>query len=134
MKRILMTAAIGLTLWGSAAAAEPPACRGAYEIVRTSTIKPGKMQIFLKAVHDHQAWYLSHGLKDHILLGRVLARDADASGFSASTAMTVHTDLSQMAPPAQSANDAAWNAYVAEYRDSSDLVSTVIVCLEPAPR
>jgi hypothetical protein len=127
---------VGLIVTGSASAAmaQPPACRGAYEIVRNSVVKPGKMELFLKAVRDHQAWYTAHGLKDRIIVGRVLAPDADSSGFSSSLAMTIHTDLSQMAPPAHAPDDAAWTGYVAEYKGSSDLTNTAVVCLESSMR
>jgi len=134
---MMIFAVFGLTGLATATLAQPstqpPACGGAYEVVRLSTIKPGKMQLFLKAVHDHQAWYADHGLKDHILVGRILSTEADASGFSPTSALTVHTDLSQMAPPAHAPDDAAWNAYTAEYKASSDVTTMDVVCLEPSP-
>ncbi len=134
MKYVLVIASIGLSACASAAMAQAPTCNGAYEVVRNSVVKPGKMDLFLKAVQDHQAWYTAHGLKDRIIVGRVLAHDADSSGFSSSSAMTVHTDLSQMAPPAHAPDDAAWNRYIAEYRESSDLTNTAVVCMESSIR
>jgi hypothetical protein len=133
-KSTLILAVFGLAAFTSAAMAEPPACGGSYEVVRNSTIKPGKMALFLKAVHDHQTWYADHGLKDRILVGRILSHDADSGGFSSSSAMTIHTDLSQMAPPAHAPDDAAWNAYVEEYKASSDLTNTSVVCMEAPPK
>jgi hypothetical protein len=130
----LILAAFGLAAFASAAMAEPPTCGGAYQVVRNSTIKPGKMALFLKAVHDHQAWYADHGMKDRILVGRILSHDSDAGGFSSSSAMTIHTDLSQMAPPAHAPDDAAWNAYVEEYKASSDLGAMAVVCVEAPPK
>jgi hypothetical protein len=134
MKYVVIIVAIGLCAGASAAMAQAPTCNGAYEVVRNIVVKPGKKELFLKAVQDHQAWYTAHGLKDRIILGRVLAHDADSSGFSSSLAMTVHTDLSQMAPPAHAPDDAAWNRYIAEYKESSDVTNMTVVCLESLTR
>jgi hypothetical protein len=134
MKYLLAVLSIGLSGWGAKAAAQAPSCSGNYEVVRTSTVKPGKMDLFLKAAQDHQDWYRAHGMKDRIIVGRVFSQDADSAGFSSSLAMTVHTDLSQMGPPAHAPDDAAWNHYVAEYKESSDLTNTAVVCLESAPK
>ena len=115
--------------WAQAQAAKVPACHGSYEIVRTSTIKPGKMDLFLKAVRDHQAWYVAHGKRDRIMVGRVLTHE-DASGLSPTTAMTFHTDMSTLGPPPHAADDTAWNAYVAEYQASADLTDMKPICRE----
>jgi hypothetical protein len=109
-----------------ALAQTPPPCTGHYEVIRTDTIKPGKMDLFKKAVQDHQAWYKAHGLSDRIFLGEVLTPGV---GFSPTTAMTVHTDMKAAGAPPHAPDDAAWNAYVAEYKASSDVVSTSVVCL-----
>ena len=134
MKHAVFLATVALTTLASAAIAAPPTCGGTYQVMRQSTVKPGQMALFLKAVGDHQAWYQAHGLKDRILVGRVLSGDAGPDGFSSSKVMTLHTDLTNMAPPAHAADDAAWNAYVAEYKASSDLGDTSVVCVEPAPK
>jgi hypothetical protein len=134
MKYAIILASAALTAVASAAIAAPPACGGSYQVIRNSTVKPGQMDLFLKAVRDHQAWYVAHGLKDRILVGRVLSVDAGPDGFSSTRAMTFHTDLTDMAPPAHAADDAAWNAYVAEYKASSDLADMAVVCVEPVAR
>lgn len=140
MKSLIPLAAVALSGLAAlaapvaaATAPPPPRCDGSYELIRSSTVKPGRINLFLKAVRDHQAWYAAHGMKDRILVGRVLGPDADASGFSPTVALTIHTDLAELQAPAHAADDAAWNAYIAEYRDSSDLIDTKVVCREAAP-
>lgn len=128
----LLALSVGMAVSASSAFAQDsrlPACSGRYEMVRTDAIKPGKLGEFLQAVHDHQAWYTAHGFKDRILVGRILSPDHGADGFSQSIALTIHTD----ATSAQTPHDASWDAYVAEYRDSSDVMSGVVVCVAPPP-
>jgi hypothetical protein len=130
----LLAVSLGMAVSASSAFAQdsaPPACSGNYEIIRTDTIKPGKLDEFLKAVHDHQAWYTAHGFKDRVLVGRIWSPDHGADGFSGATAMTIHTDMTSTQMPRD--RDAGWDAYVAEYRDSSDVAATAIVCVAPAP-
>jgi hypothetical protein len=111
-----------------AAAQTPPACAGHYEVIRTDTVKPGQMAAFRKAVMDQQAWYKNHGLKDRILIGTVLE---PGSGFSATSALTIHTDMAAAASPPHD-HDPAWDAFVAEYKASSDVVATYVVCVAEA--
>jgi hypothetical protein len=119
------TAAAGAT----AAAAQAPVCDGRYEVIRTDTVKPGQMELFKKAVADHQAWYVAHKLPDHILIGRVLQpRGAPGGPFSDTTVMTFHTDAATPGSPPHD-GDKAWDHYVAEYNASSDVVSTTVVCI-----
>ena len=114
---------------GAAAAQQMPPCAGHYEVVRTDTVKPGKMELFKKAIADHQAWYVAHKMPDRIMLGQVLLPKGAAGGpFSDSSVMTIHTDAAGPSAPPH-ANDKAWDAYVAEYNASSDVVSTTIVCV-----
>jgi ABC-type nitrate/sulfonate/bicarbonate transport system substrate-binding protein len=129
--------ALALSLTFAAAAASPalaarlPDCPGDYAVIRTSTVKPGKLDEFLKAVRDNQAWYASHGLPDRILFGHLADRDAQGvptGAFSPNLVTTIHTSRPPT-PPAVAADDAQWQAFVAEYEDSSDLASVAAVCL-----
>jgi hypothetical protein len=125
---------VGMALGASSAFAQgptPPPCSGHYEIIRSDTIKPGKLDEFLKAVHDHQAWYAAHGFQDHILVGRILAPGGGPDGFSETIALTIHTDIASIQAPRD--RDAAWDAYVAEYNDSSDVTNQAIVCVASVP-
>ncbi len=126
VKAILALVALTAAGATSALAQTPPPCAGHYEVIRTDTVKPGKMDLFKKAIKDHQAWYAAHGLPDRIFLGEVLTPGV---GFSPTTAMTVHTDMKASSAPPHAKDDLAWNAYVAEYQASSDVVSTSVVCL-----
>jgi hypothetical protein len=123
---ILATATVSPTL-----AARLPECHGDYAVIRTSTIKPGKLDDFRKAVHDNQAWYTAHGLGDRVMLGQMVEKDAQgayADSFSPTTVMTIHTNRSPT-PPIHAPDDAQWNGFVAEYEASSDLISAEAVCL-----
>lgn len=128
MQKTFALAFLALTASATAAAAQTPACDGHFELIRTDTIKPGKMDLFKKAVADHQAWYTAHKLPDHILLGQILQPKGAATPFSETTAITIHTDAAGPgAPPHE--GDAAWDQYVAEYKASSDVVSSITVCV-----
>lgn len=117
---------------GSPALAAPlPYCAGYYAIIRTSTVKPGKLDDFRRAVHDNQAWYIAHGLKDTILFGLVADRDANGEPtgtYAPNMVMTVHTNRAPT-QPVHAPDDAQWSAFVAEYEASSDLVSASAVCM-----
>ncbi len=126
----LLALSLGLALSASSAFAQDhtrPACSGRYDTVRTDAIKPGKLEEFLKAVRDHQAWYTARGRKDRIMVGRIV--DRDHGGFSETTAYSFHIDDD----PAELPHDASWNAFVAEYKDSSQITSEALICMAPAP-
>jgi len=106
-----------------------PACDGDIAIVRVSAIKPGQMQAFMSAVAAHKAWYRSHGFNDNVIVAsRVMLRDekTGALNYSDSEVVTYH-----VRPPRQadSRKDAAWDAYVKQYRDSSDIKNEYITCM-----
>jgi hypothetical protein len=131
----LLALSLGMAAAASSAFAQdrtPPACSGRYEIVRTDAIRSGKLDEFLKAVHDHQAWYSAHGFKDQVLVGRIVSPDHGPDGFSRSVALTIHTDVTATHMPPHEP-DAGWDAYVAEYTDSSDVMASALVCVAPAP-
>jgi len=131
MKVVFAATLAASTILATAAFAAPPACAGRYEYVRTDAIKPGKMDLFLKAVHDHQAWYAAHGMPDHIRLGRVV--DPQTGAISQTTAVTAHTDDQSGGAAPHKADDAAWNAYVQEYKDSSTVTNAALICFTAAP-
>ena len=108
-----------------------PVCDGDIAIVRITTVKPGHMQAYMAAVAAHKAWYRNHGFKDNVIVAsRVIVRDER-------TGTMKYTDSDVVAyhirPPGsaqtQSKRDAAWDAYVKQYRDSSDIKSEYITCM-----
>ena len=110
-----------------------PACFGDMATVRLSQIKPGgSLQGFLKAVEAHKAWYRANGVTDNdIVAARVLVRDEKTGlpiKYSDSEVMSFH-----LRPPGASRtpnkNDAAWDAFVKQYRDNSDLKSEYWACI-----
>ena len=125
MMRFLIAAALTIA---PAFAQGLPTCDGDYSVVRVSTVKPGKMQAFLKAVADHKQWYRSHGIKDNIIVAsRVVERDSDthALRYSETEIVTLHIHT----PADEGQHDAAWDAFVAEYRDASDIKSEYRTCM-----
>jgi hypothetical protein len=108
-----------------------PKCDGDYAIVRVSTIKPGAMEGFLAAVSAHKAWYRSHGFSDNIIVAsRVISinEKTHAMAYSDTEVITYH-----VRPPGgaqtQPKKDAAWDAYVKQYRDTSDIKSEYLSCM-----
>jgi len=132
MRVALLFAAVTF-LWSVPALPQSPAdlCTGDVTVVRVSTIKPGAMQTFMAAVAAHKAWYRANGVTDNeIVTAPVLVRDQATKLWKLSDieVMSFH-----IRPPANSRTpnrgDAAWNAYVKQYRDSSDLKSEYMTCM-----
>jgi hypothetical protein len=108
-----------------------PACDGDIAIVRVSAIKPGGMQGFMAAVAAHKAWYRDHGFKDNVIVAsKVILRDdkTGAMRYSDAEVVTYH-----VRPPGgaqtQAKRDAAWDVYVKQYRDTSDIKSEYMTCM-----
>ena len=104
-----------------------PACDGSYAIVRVSTIKPGEIQTFMQAIAAHKAWYRGHGYSDNIIVSsRIVERGEHGTPpkYSDTQVMTFHIN-----PPTEVQHDAAWDAYVKLYRDSSDVVQEYQICM-----
>ena len=102
----------------------PPACAGVIDIVRVSTVKPGKMDTFLKAVEAQTAWYKQQGTTDEISVIRLV--DTKTGGYSDTEVMTSHTE-----PDGQEgkrAPNAGYEAFVALFRASSDIQQQFIGC------
>lgn len=133
--RSALSLTIAAVLYAAAASAQtaPPACFGDMTTVRVSQIKPGgSLQGFMKAVEAHKAWYRANGVMDNdIVAARVFVRD-EKTGAPAK-----HSDTEIMSfhlrPPAASRtpnkNDAAWEAFVKQYRDNADLKSEYWACI-----
>jgi hypothetical protein len=132
MRTALFLAALASLLVPSAFAQNaPPACDGDIAIVRIATIKPGAMQGYLAAVAAHKAWYRNHGFKDNVIVAsRVILRDdkTGAMKYSDTEVVTYH-----IRPPSStqtdSKRDAAWDAYVKRYRDTSAIKAEYLTCM-----
>ena len=127
-----MRIAIFLILAAQAMFAQMPACDGDIVIVRVSEIKSsGSLAGFMAAVTAHKAWYRANGITDNeMVTSRVIVRNATtgAQEYSDKEVLTYHIN-----PPGPDRTphrgDAAWNAYVKQYRDNSDLKSEYLTCM-----
>jgi hypothetical protein len=112
-----------------APAAAPIPCNGSLNIVRVSEIKPGMMQKFLEAVSAQQAWYKAAGTDDKVEVMRVMEQDptTKAWGLSETQALTAHIEPAarQTNPP----HDAAFDAFVTLFKDSSTIKSQYVTCV-----
>jgi hypothetical protein len=111
--------------------AEPavPACDGVVSVVRMSEITPtGSVDKLMAAVAAHQAWYASHGFTDVIVAARVLERNPQthAESYSDKQVLTLHYAKPDSARPV---HDAAWDAYVKMYNETSIIKSTTVACV-----
>lgn len=122
-------ALFGVLAAGAASGQALPQCNGKFELVRTDTIKPDKLEEFKQAVRDNQAWYKAHGMKDRVLLGQVVNMHGPngSAAYQSDTALTVHTDMDPDGPDPE--HDAAYSAFVAKYKDSSTITSTQMLCV-----
>ncbi len=113
-------------------APEPPACKGAYNILRVSEITPtGSVEKFMAAVAAHQAWYTSHGYPDVIFAARIAEENREARTFAYSDKLVMTYHYSKGNVP-RSAHDAAWSAYVKMYNETSKIVETHMNCVPAA--
>ena len=105
-----------------------PECKGEVHIVRLSEVKPGKMDTFLKAAADQQAWYKGKGGPDQIVVMRVMKQAADKSwAYSDTETLTDHIEPADRKPGAM-AHDAAYDAFVALFKDSSTIKNEYVTC------
>jgi hypothetical protein len=127
----LLCPAIALAANGAQAPAPPqmPACDGVIEVVRLSEIPAtGSMDKFMAAVNAHQAWYSSHGFSDVVVAGRIVERDPQthAESYSDKQVLTFHYIKPGGAAPT---HDAAWDAYVKLYNETSTIKDTTVACV-----
>ena len=131
MKHTLMAvAAISLSASAAMAATPPDLCKdGQISVMRISTLKSGDARAqFDKAQKKQVEWYRSHGFaKNRVLVGSVLVEDPKTKDWSISSSevVSLHTD----APGPAAKHDAAYDAFVADYRAASDITTEKLVCL-----
>ena len=128
MRRLIALVVLCMTVRIAAGQSARPACDGDLAVIRISQIKPtGTMAGFLKAQEAHLAWYRSHGYKDNLIYSaRVVIQDPATRMFKYSDTeiMTFH-----VRPPSGIKPDEAWDAYVRQYREHSDIMTEYEVCL-----
>jgi len=114
------------------AQSDEPACDGVYNILRLSEITPtGSIDKFMAAVAAHQAWYKSHGFSDVIFAARVAERDPQTKKWAFSNTQVLTYHYSKVgAPPAK--HDAAWDAYVKMYNETSSIKESHLNCVPAA--
>jgi hypothetical protein len=104
-----------------------PPCDGEFSIVRISAIRPtGSIEGFMKAVEAQKAWYRSHGYKDNKIYTRKIFILDPVSGkwqYADKEVMVIH-----VRPPQSVERDAAWRAFVKQYRDNSQIERAYFTC------
>ena len=109
-----------------------PACSGVYSIIRIVDLKPGvTIDQYDAALKAHKAWYKQHSYDDVIYSAPVIERD-NGSGhamYSKHLILTYHYFKPTSPHPAK---DAAWDAFVKMYTDTSDLKESYFSCVPSA--
>jgi hypothetical protein len=120
--RMLAAAATFVVLVAPVAAQAASPCGDAQMVTsRVSKLTPkGTAAGLAAALAAHKAWYAKAGLKDMFTMGPVLVGDKPSTSEFAS--LHVHG-----AAPGK--HDAAWDAYVAQYRANSTITSEATYCL-----
>jgi hypothetical protein len=108
-----------------------PACDGDIAIVRVSSVKPGAMPGFMAAVAAHKAWYRNHGYKDNVIVAsRVILVDQKTGTTKYSDSEVISYHVRAPGPEkTQSQRDDAWDAYVKQYRDTSEIKTEYLTCM-----
>lgn len=134
---LLLIALAALTATATFTQNSMPACDGVMTVVRLSTIKPGgTMKGFMDAVAAHQAWYRANGITDNqIVTARIIVRDkaTGALSYSDTEILSYHFGLPDRSRT-PNRGDAAWNAYVKQYRDNSEIKNEYLTCMPKPPR
>ena len=110
------------------AASSPLPCSGSVNIVRISEIKPGMMPKFLQAVAAQAAWYKNAGMPDQIGMMRIMQQDATTKKWSLSETQAMTTHIIPAGGKAPT-HDAAWDAFVAMFSDSSTIKTSYMACM-----
>jgi hypothetical protein len=98
-------------------------------LIRINTIKPGQNALYEKAAKDHLKWYRDHGFMDNDITATPLLETTDhGATWTASSTKMLSIHRNDPGAPT-SMHDAAWAAYVAEYRASSDIMTEIPTCL-----
>jgi len=131
--KCLLVAAMAVPAAFAQSAPAMPACDGRVVQIRVSTITPGgSVEKFMAAVEAQKAWYKSHGLSDMIFASKMLERDATtrASSYSTTEAMSYHFYPAgdSKTPP----RDAAWDAFVKMFADTSTIKVSYMTCIPAA--
>jgi hypothetical protein len=130
----VLSASLLLSLAPMAAAAQQAptesACTGTINVIHVNEIKPGMLDEFLIAVAKQQAWYKNAGTPDQIQVMSVMTRDPATRAFYISNqeAITAHIEPAIRKEPV---HDAAYDAFVAMYNESSTVKSTYVTCVVP---
>jgi hypothetical protein len=111
------------------AARSPLPCTGSVNIVRVSEIKPGMMPKFLQAVAAQAAWYKNAGMPDQIGVMQIMQQDATTKKWSLSETQAMTTHIIPSGGSNGPAHDAAWNAFVAMFSDSSTIKTSYMACM-----
>lgn len=96
-----------------------------YATIRHNLVKPGQWAVFAEAVAAHNAWYANRDNKTTTKLVRVIKPGAGGFGLSPSEAVTI----TAYADAPQPAHDAAYDAFTAKYKASSDMKDEARVCM-----
>jgi len=132
MRKLMVAAAIAaLALAGGAQAQQQAAigglvCTGKAVSVRFVAIKPGQAALYAKAVADHQAWYATHHNKTVVASVQVASYKGGKAAFDSSSAVSIVTYDTASQP----AHDAAYDAFVKEYKDSSSITEERRGCMK----
>jgi hypothetical protein len=131
----VLSASLSPVLCPRPAAAQAPAaqsplpCTGNVNIVRLSDVKPGMMDKFLQAVAAQKAWYANAGLPDRIGVLRILEQDPATKAWSTSQTQAITTHIIPPGSNTRPQHDAAWDAFVALFSDSSTIKTQYFTCM-----
>jgi hypothetical protein len=112
----------------TAAASMSSTCSGNVNIVRVSEVKPGMMDKFLGAVAAQQAWYQNAGTPDQISVMRLMVQNPDTKAWTLSDTQAITTHIMPGRPKGLP-HDAAWDAFVAMFQDSSTIKTQYVACV-----
>jgi hypothetical protein len=89
------------------------------------------LDTFLKAVAAQKAWYKNAGLPDQIGVERIMVQDPTTKAYTTSETEAITTHIIPTGGNPRPGHDAAWDAFVKLFSDSSTIKTSYLTCVVP---
>jgi hypothetical protein len=84
----------------------------------------------MAAAAAHEKWYRDHGVMDNeFMVSRIIVRDTATRALKYSDTELLTYHIRPPGPGRVKTGDAAWNDFVKQYRDNSDIKAEYFTCM-----
>ena len=89
------------------------------------------MDKFIQAAAAQQAWYKNAGMPDQIGVMRIMEQDPTTKAYTTSETQAITTHIIPPGTKQRPPSDAAWDAFVKMFSDSSTIKTQYMTCMVP---